>query len=200
MWKDDKKAAGYREVNAWLSPDALAALDAIRPVVGKVAVGDLIGAALIHAAGAGWRYGGETGSQVVPGDELADLRPALDDLLARVARIETQAQAVTPAKELETETGIKHVETVPPAKAKPKKEIKAVSRPPWLDWPEPRGSDLAAIKTAVAEKLAEKGDGFNRSKLHRELKSAGVKVPSRAESFCRIVATLIATGQVKASM
>jgi len=61
-----------------------------------------------------------------------------------------------------------------------------------------KGADLYAIAKAVAEKRAEVGDDFNRSELHRELKAGGVKVSARVESFCRAVATLLATERGKA--
>ena len=108
-------------------------------------------------------------------DAIAEIRSTLADLAARIAEIE--------ARPVETQAKPRTT-----AKKRPKKASGTANTA--------KGTDLAAIAAAVAEKRAKESDDFSRAALWRELRAAGIKVHANPAAFATAVKKIMARGAV----
>lgn len=192
-WKGKKRAAGFRDVLVWLTPEAATALESLRHDTPGASINDLVSRAVILAAGMDLA---ETAGHVTsgPDSEVVGIKDQLAAIEKRLARVEA---STTPSA-----TVIMPVELVP---HDPGLEAEApqVALPPTEQEPDHQDqdggaegeparcrkrngqADHATLLEAVADKLEQVGGwDFNVTALYRELEAKGVKVHGHARNFC----------------
>ncbi len=192
-WKAKKRAAGFRDVLVWLTPEADTALESLRHDTPGASINDLISRAVILAAGmelpvvAGPVAGG-------PDPEVVRLKDQLAVIEARLARVEASttpsATVIMPVEPVPHDLGLEAEApqaALPPTEQEPSHQDQEGGAESEPTNPKRRNGspDHATLLEAVADKVAEVGGwGFNATALYRELEAKGVKVQSHSRNFC----------------
>ena len=192
-WKAKKRAAGFRDVLVWLTPEAATALESLRHDAPGASINDLVSRAVILAASmevpvvAGSVAGG-------PDPEVASLKDQLAGIEARLARVEAStapsATVIMPVEPVTHDPGLEAEAAqvaLPPTEQEPDNQDQdgGAEGEPARCRKRNGQADHATLQEAVADKLEQVGGwDFNITALYRELEAKGVKVHGHARNFC----------------
>lgn len=192
-WKAKKRSEGWRNVLAWLDPDAASGLDSIRASLGltvnealskavvfAVAHGllaetDVQGPQAVPAGGAGGA-GGPGAAQLAA--EVADLRAQLEAGLAEVRALAGRVDLLEPAHKVPVDAPVSEEAKSVALAATPATETPSGKR---------RFYDRAVLREHVADRIERDGPNFVGTYLYNDLVAQGVDIYPRATTFSNFI-------------